>query len=137
MEVSSKKLVFALGLVFILGVLFAVVNGYYVETEGSNLPLIVYLISLLSIIIGAVIVFLFQWKLNKIQINNMLKLLPNEESILIKILIENNNAIEQNKLVAHSGFNKVKVSRIITVLENRGVIKKSNLGNTNMIVLKI
>jgi len=137
MEISPKKLIIALVLVFILGVLFAYVNGYYVETEGSSLPVIVYIISFISIILGAAIVILFQWKINKVQLKNITKILPAEERIVVKILLENNNSIEQNKLVALSGYNKVKVSRIISELERREVVKKTNLGNTNLIVLKI
>ena len=137
MEISPKKLIIALLLVFLLGVFFAIVNGYYTSTEGTSLPLIVYLISFLSIVIGGFIVIMFQWKINKIQLEKVVKILPQDERIVVKILLENNNAIEQNKLVALSGFNKVKISRLITELEQRDVIKKTNLGNTNLIVLKI
>ena len=45
--------------------------------------------------------------------------------------------MEQNKLVAYTGINKVKMSRILGSLEDRGVVKKTNLGNTNLVVLKI
>lgn len=137
MEVSPKKLIIGLGLVFFLGVLFSIVNGYYVQAEGTTLPMIVYGISFLSIIIGGAIVIMFQWKINKIQLNRVVKILPPEEKNVVKILLENNNAIEQNKLVALSGFNKVKISRIVKELEFRGVVKKTNLGNTNLIVLSI
>lgn len=137
MEISPKKLIIALVLVFVLGVLFAYVNGYYVETEGSSLPIIVYIISFISIILGATIVILFQWKINKVQLKNITKILPAEERIVVKILLENDNSIEQNKLVALSSYNKVKISRIISELERREVVTKTNLGNTNLIVLKI
>ena len=52
-------------------------------------------------------------------------------------LIDNNNALEQNRLVALTGINKVKVSRILMELEERNVISKTNLGNTKLIVLKV
>ena len=137
MEISPKKLVIALALVFLLGVLFAVVNGYYAQKEGTSLPIIVYAISFLSLIIGGIIVILFQWKINKIQLQRVTKILPAEERTVVKILLENNNSIEQNKLVALSGFNKVKISRIVKELESRGVVKKTDLGNTNLVVLNI
>jgi len=137
MEVSIKKLIAALFIVFLLGVMFALVNGVYVVDEGSQLPIITYAISFISLIAGGFIVILFQWKINKLQLNRVLKILPNEERIIIKILLENNNSIEQNKLVALSGFNKVKISRLVKDLELRDVVKKTNLGNTNLIVLKI
>ena len=137
MEIQPKKLVVALALVFLLGVLFAVVNGFYVQSEGSTLPVIVYGISFISIVLGGSIVLMLQWKINEVQIRRMVKILPQEERKIIKILLEYNNSIEQNKLVALSGYNKVKISRIVNELEKREVIKKINLGNTNLLQLKI
>ncbi|MFA5855889.1 MAG: hypothetical protein WC867_00900 [Candidatus Pacearchaeota archaeon] len=135
MEVSKTRLLIAFLLVFLLGVMFAIVNGYYAEETESQLPLIVYAISFISIIAGGIIVLLFQTKLNKIQLNRVIKILPEPQNKIMKILIENNNSIEQNKLVALTGINKVKISRIISELEFRGIIKRTNLGNTKLIVL--
>lgn len=137
MEISPKKLIIALTLVFALGVMFAIVNGEYTSQEGSTLPLIVYVISAISLILGGSIVIMFQWKINKMQIEKVVKILPQEERKIVTILLENNNSIEQNRLVAMSGFNKVKISRLVKELELRGVVKKANLGNTNLIVLTI
>ena len=44
-EIPLNRLIIGFGLVFILGVLFAIVNGYYVDDNGEPLPLIVYVIS--------------------------------------------------------------------------------------------
>ena len=137
MEIDNKKLIIGLSSVFVLGVLFAVVNGIYTSSTNEQLPLIVYGISFLSILIGAFIVVMFQWKINKIQLERLLKILPREERIAVKILLDNNNSIEQNKLVVLSGFTKVQVSRIIKKLLQRDVIEKKNMGNTNLILLRI
>ena len=134
MEIDNKRLIIGLSLVFILGVLFAVVNGIYTSSTNEQLPLIVYLISFLSIIIGAVIVLLFQLRINRIQLERILKILPNDERIVIKILLDNNNSIEQNKLVVLSGFTKVKISRIVQKLLLRGVVEKKGMGNTNLVI---
>jgi uncharacterized membrane protein len=137
MEISPKRLVVALGLVFVLGVLFAVTNSYYIEEEGSALPVITYGISFISVLIGAGIVLLFQWRITRRQIEKILKVLPGEERRVVQLLMDNGNSLEQNRLVALSGYNKVKVSRIVKALEQRGVAKKTRLGNTNLIVLDI
>jgi len=137
MEVDNKRLIVGLSLVFILGVLFAVVNGIYTSSTNEQLPLIVYIISFISILIGAFIVVMFQWKINKIQLERALQILPKEERIVVKILLDNNNSIEQNKLVILSGFTKVKISRIVQKLAEREVVEKKNMGNTNLILLKI
>jgi len=137
MEIGNKKLVIGLVLVFLLGVLFAIVNGQYTTSTNEQLPLIVYGISFLSILIGAFIVVLFQWKINKVQLEKVLKILPREERIVVKILLDNKNSIEQNKLVVLSGFTKVQISRILQKLVERDVVEKKHMGNTNLVLLKI
>ena|SRR3989344_7357031 len=137
MEISNKRLIIGFVLIFILGILFALINGFYTSMENEQLPLIVYGISFLSILIGASIVFLFQWKISKIQLENVLKILPKDERVVVKILLDNNNKIEQNKLVVLSGFTKVQISRILQKLAERDVVEKKNMGNTNLVVLKI
>ena len=137
MEVSVKKLVIGLIIVFLLGVSFAIVNGVYVTEEGSSLPLITYAIAFVSLLAGGFLVILFQWKINKVLLDRVLKILPKEEQIIVTLLIDHNNSLEQNKLVALSGFNKVKISRFVKELETRGVVEKKHLGNTNLVILKI
>ncbi len=137
MEIDNKRLIIGLGSVFILGILFAVVNGSYTSSTNEQLPLIVYGISFISILVGAFIIFMFQVKINKLQLNKVLKILPREERIVVKILLDNNNSIEQNKIVVLSGFSKVQISRILKKLMEREVIGKRNMGNTNLIMLKI
>lgn len=137
MEIDNKRLVTGLILIFILGILFAVVNGFYTSSTNEQLPLIVYGISFLSILIGAFIVVMFQMKINRIQMEKVLKILPREERIVVKILLDNNNKIEQNKLVVLSGFTKVQISRILQKLAERDVVEKKNMGNTNLVILKM
>src|SRR3989338_5002805 len=137
MEIPPRRLAVAMALIFLLGVLFAVVNGYYTEEEESPLPLIVYGLSFLSLVIGGVIILLFQWKISRIQMDKLLKVLPPDERTIISIIMNNNKTIEQNRLVALSGYSKVKISRLISELEERGTIRKKNLGNTNLIMLEI
>jgi uncharacterized membrane protein len=136
-EVEPKKLVVALLAVFLLGISFAVLNGYYVAQSGETLPAIVYGISFLSIIVGAFVVLLFQWRINRTQLERVLGVLEREERTVIKILLDNNGHIEQSYIVAMSGMNKVAVSRTISKLEQRGVVQKKQLGNTNMIILTL
>ena len=137
MDVTPKKIILALGSVFLLGVLFAIVNGYYTEQTSAPLSFFVYLLAFVSLLVGVFISFLFQWKINKVQLERVLKILPEEERKIISLLIEHNNSLEQNKLVALTGIHKVKMSRMLNDLEFRGIVKKSELGNTNLIVLLI
>ena len=137
MEIDNRRLVIGLSLVFLLGILFAVVNGIYTEETNRQLPLIVYIISFLSILTGAFIMVTFQMRINKVQLSKILKILPRDERIVVKILLDNNNQIEQNKLVVLSGFTKVQISRIIQKLKERSVVEKKHMGNTNLVLLSI
>lgn len=137
MEISEKRLIVGISSIFILGILFAYVSGDYSSTTGEQLPLEVYLIAIASMIVGAFIVILFQSKRSKGELERVLNVLPHDERIVVKTLLENNNKIEQNYLVVLSGFNKVKISRIVSKLEARGVLEKKNLGNTNYLILKV
>ncbi len=136
-QIPLNRLIISFGLIFVLGVLFAILNGYYVQESGDALPLIVYVISVISLILGGIIILLFQSKINKVQLENILKLLDKDEAEIIKTLINNNNRLEQNHLVAYTGYNKVRVSRVLKKLESKGVIEKRNVGNTNLVILKL
>ncbi len=137
MDIQPKRLVIAFALVFLLGVLFAVVNGYYTSEEGTALPLITYAIAFVSLALGAFLVILFQWRVNRAQLEKVLAILPQEERRIVRLLLDHRNSLEQNRLVALSGYHKVKISRIVSTLEQRGVVKKTPLGNTNLVVLDI
>jgi uncharacterized membrane protein len=137
MEVSSRKLIVGFVAVFLLGVMFSLVNGYYSAEEGSSLPLIVYAISFVSVMLGGFIVVLFQAKINKVQLNRVLKILPKHERSIVDLLLKHGGSLEQNKLVALTGINKVKMSRVLGELEFRKVISRTNLGNTKLIVLRV
>ena len=99
MEVSPRRLAVAIALIFLLGVLFAIVNGYYTEEEDSALPIIVYGISFLSLVIGGIIILLFQWKISKMQMTRVLKVLPSEERLLVTLLLENGNSMSRINLL--------------------------------------
>ena len=137
MEVDTKKVVIGLVLVFILGVLFALVNGWYTTQTNQQLPLIVYAIAFVSIVVGATIVLLFQWKISKMQLEKILKILPREERLVVQALFAHNNELEQNKIVVLSGLSKLQVSRTVQKLAERGVVEKKSSGMTNLIMLKL
>ena len=136
MEVSETRLGVAIVAVFSLGILFSVLNGYYIEDTGSSIPLIVYGMTAASMGVGALIILLFQWKISQKQLHRILKVLPEDERIILELLVKEKK-MEQTYLVAESGLSKVKVSRTLSKLEQRRIIEKKPLGNTNLIKLII
>jgi uncharacterized membrane protein len=136
MEVSEIRLAAAIASVFFLGILLSILNGYFIEDTGEPMPLLIYGVAAVAMIVGALIILLFQWKIARKQAYDLLRMLPEDERKLLEILIQERK-IEQIYLVAESGLSKVKVSRLLAKLEQRGVIEKKPLGNTNLIKLKI
>jgi uncharacterized membrane protein len=136
MEVSETRLGAAIIAVFGLGILFSILNGYYIEDTGEPIPMIVYGMTAVAMGVGALLVLLFQWKISQKQLYRILKVLPEDERAIIEILVKEKR-MEQNLLVAESGLSKVKVSRTLSKLEQRNIIEKKPLGNTNLIKLVI
>ncbi|HHQ45176.1 MAG TPA: winged helix-turn-helix transcriptional regulator [Candidatus Altiarchaeales archaeon] len=136
MEVSESRLAVAIIAVFSLGILLSILNGYYIENTGSAMPLETYGVAGVSMFVGALIILLFQWKISTKNALSLLKILPEDERKILEVLL-NEKKIEQTYLVAESGLSKVKVSRVVSKLEQRGVVEKKPLGNTNLIKLKI
>lgn len=136
MEVSETRLGVAIVAVFGLGILFSILNGYYIEDTGEPIPLMVYGMTAASMGVGALIILLFQWKISKTQLHKILKVLPEDERIILELLVKEKR-MEQIYLVAESGLSKVKVSRVLSKLEQRGIVEKKPLGNTNLVKLRV
>lgn len=136
MEVSETRLGAAIIAVFGLGILFSILNGYYIEDTGEPIPMMVYGMTAVAMGVGALLVMLFQWKISQKQLYRILKVLPEDERAIVEILVKEKR-MEQNLLVAESGLSKVKVSRTLSKLEQRNIIEKKPLGNTNLVKLVI
>lgn len=59
-----------------------------------------------------------------------------DEKRLIGLISEANGSIFQSELVEKSGFDKVKVTRILDKLEGRQLIERKRRGMTNVVILK-
>ena len=136
MEVSETRLAIAIISVFSLGIIFSILNGYYLEDTGESIPFIVYGLAAASMGVGALLILLFQWKISQKQLLKLMKILPEEERKILILLVKEKR-MEQGYIVAETGLNKVKVSRTLSRLEARGIIEKKPLGNTNLVKLTI
>ncbi len=111
-------------------------------------------IALIAVIIVIGLVLLFSKEEKQIVIrkvkekisenqNNHLKnkeqnlgLLDQEEKKVYQTLLDNKGTIFQSDLVEKSGFDKVKVTRILDRLEGRQLIQRMRRGMTNVVLLK-
>ena len=139
MEISRNKLLISVALLGLLGILITAFSIYHTKHMGGSYlqyPLFLYGTSLLSLIVGGVIVYLFEEKINKAQLNKLLKILPRDERKVLDLLIKRHE-VEQRKLGTLAELSTVKVSRVISTLEQRGIIEKKKHGYTNLIILKL
>ena len=139
MEISKNKILITGGLIGLLGILITVFSVYHSEHMGHSYlqyPMFLYGTTILSLITGGFIVYLFEEKINNSQLNKLLNILPKDERKVIKLLIERKE-IEQRKLATLTELTTVKISRVISTLEQRGLIEKKKQGYTNLIVLKL
>jgi hypothetical protein len=136
MEVSETRLAVAVTSIFLLGIMLSILNGNFIEDTGVPMPLLTYGVAAMAMMVGALIILLFQWKISHQHAFDMLKILPSDERKVVEILLKEKK-IDQMHIVAESGLSKVKVSRLLMKLQQRGVIEKLPLGNTNLIKLKL
>ena len=139
MEISRNKLLVSAGLIGILGVLISVFSVYHSQHMGHSYlqyPTFLYGTAILSLIAGGFIVYLFEEKINKLQLNKLLKILPRDERKVLQVLIERNET-EQRKLGTLTELSTVKISRVVSTLEKRGIVEKKKQGYTNLIILKL
>ncbi|MFH1249113.1 MAG: MarR family transcriptional regulator [archaeon] len=65
-----------------------------------------------------------------------MKMMDGEEKNLYKIILEEQGTIFQSSLVEKSGFNKVKVTRVLDRLEGKQLIERKRRGMTNIVIAK-
>jgi|Deesub1362B_J571_1020462.scaffolds.fasta_scaffold00003_679 predicted DNA-binding transcriptional regulator len=69
-------------------------------------------------------------------LNDILKVLKNDERRVLELLIKNNGKMYQKDIRWETGYTRLKTHRIITRLIERGIVKKRAVGNTNEIILE-
>ena len=100
------------------------------------LELSLYLLAMEFFALGAAFILLLRRRISDIQLEKTLSILPKDERDVLR-MIHLKSAITQNELVDSSGIYKMKVSRIISKFERRGIIEKRPYGYTNRITSKL
>lgn len=106
------------------------------ERYGEIANIFMPLITISSFALGAFISLIFQWGINVIQFERIVKLLPAGERTVMELLFAK-RIITQADLSSETGLSRVIVSRIISNLEKKGVVTKKPMENTNLIESKI
>lgn len=108
----------------------------------NEVTLVIVTLSLFGLFVGSLTYYLItercEEKLKEIQRDNriMLSLLEPDERKIIETIIDNEGKSSQSDIVKKTGISRVKVSRILKKLEQKGIIKKSQNGMTNIVELE-
>ncbi len=98
-------------------------------------------IGFIGLLVGTIVYYLMADKVTKQQqtlkknTKTILNFLTGQERKVIETLLENNGKVQQYELSHLPGLNKVKTHRILSNLEQKGIIHKEKLGKVNKIVL--
>ena len=112
---------------------------------GCNLPIWVIIIAISSfgLFTGSLVYYLLtihyltEKKDIKHHINKLLNILDTDEKKVINFIVNNSGTVYQSQLTKELKLDKVKVSRVITNLEIKGLINKEKKGMTNIIKMDL
>ena len=154
-----------LGILAIVLVLFAVAVFYYNQTlntlasgsctqSSADCPheKVVQtqnvIIAALILVIGAVVAWIF-FQMRKKPVERMqaaekrgewkkadVSSLETDEKKVVEVLNDNEGSAFQSDIIKKTGYTKVKVSRILDRMEQRGLIERKRRGMANLVVLK-
>ncbi len=91
----------------------------------------IYAAIILAILVASA--YLFR-RFKRRQTNDKIEILKEDERAIMRLIIEE-DGIDQREIQRETDFSKTKVSKILSELEKRGVIRKEQVGRRNKIFL--
>lgn len=129
--------------VFIISFTIFYTTENFSSACGCKLPLWVIIVSIssLGLFVGLITYYILNTNFAKEKVRiekNLIKvldILDKEDNKILNLLIENKGEINQSSLSKSLSFGKVKMSRVISRMERKGIIRKKKNGMTNKIFL--
>ncbi|MCX6815013.1 MAG: helix-turn-helix domain-containing protein [Candidatus Aenigmarchaeota archaeon] len=133
-------------LVLTIFILAVALSSLYVQMQvssgnacGCAIPLYLFvpLIGSMGLFIGVLAYYLLSPKFEKPPVDKkqLLAFFERNESIVMKVILENKGEVSQAEIVRQTGLPKVKVFRILHSLKNKGIITKERQKKINMVKL--
>jgi uncharacterized membrane protein len=141
----DKKLV--VGVILLTGFTLAVsVASMYAQSHLLSgtacdcqfpIELLIPVLSSGGVLVGSLVYyFMASSRKERKDILPLLQLVDYDQRAIIQEIAKAGGSMAQSKLVDATGFNKVKVSRLVSELESKGVLAKSPSGVTNQVELE-
>ncbi len=93
-----------------------------------------YIAAVLAVVAGITAGALVYLRRHRGGMEEKIEVLREDEQRIMKLIVEN-DGIDQREIVELTGFSKTKVSKILSELERRGIIRKEPVGRRNRIYL--
>ena len=105
--------------------------------EYGNIVILLFpTAAVISFIMGLIISIFFQWGISIVHFEKIVRLLPKDEATILTLLF-NKQRVTQTEIFAITSISRAKISRILSRLEDRGVIIKRPWDDTNLIEAKL
>lgn len=108
--------------------------NFTAEYELSYARLLGVTVTVVALLIMA-IVGIFYYKNKQGKLTTVISVLKGDEKKVIDVIRAHGNSCKQRDIVRETDFSKAKISRIITLLEERGIVQKDRKGRTNKVFL--
>jgi uncharacterized membrane protein len=133
---SEERMILAIAVVLLFGLSISVLNSFHILVINHPLEPSLYLLAIEFLAIGGLANLLLRKRIAAAQFERTLGILPEDERDVLKT-VYNRKAITQSELVQSTGIYKMKVSRIIDKLHQKGLVDKKPQGYTNLIISRI
>ncbi len=107
---------------------------FYESIEKNNFVFIGMIFGFV-IILSILGVIIFIIKKTKAGMNVVLPILKEDEKILMELIVKHKGAVNQKLLVLESNYSKAKVSKVLSSLQERGLIRLEHTGRSNKVYL--
>lgn len=111
--------------------------GIQNKTQRKEFIKNISLIALITLIIGAIVLFVVDRYLKSISKGKkeIMKTLEKNENQVIQLLLKNKSQMYQSQIQKQTSISKATLSRVIKRLEQKNIVEVREAGNTNLIVL--
>jgi hypothetical protein len=101
--------------------------------QENNLPFELIVIIILIVFSGMGIFYQFYWKGKNVSI--ILPVLKKDEKTIFNIIMKSGSGVNQKVIVNESGYSKAKVSKVLTSLKERGLVRLERIGRSNKVYI--
>jgi len=102
------------------------------EVVTSSIPLEVIVIVLIVIALSFIIFYRFYLR-KESSMKIIFPILKKDEKMIFDTIMKHGNGVNQKIIVRDSGYSKAKVSKVLTSLKERGLVKLERLGRSNKV----